>query len=154
MSRPKVALIGTGGTISSLGRDGFDVQDYITLGQMLDAEGMLAKFPRLSDLAEVLGEDRSAAMCRELTKKFEEVRRAPLSELAASLAQTPVKGEIVLLVDRKHSVNINEVDIESELRDALKTLSVRDAADLVAKAHDLPRRQVYQAALKLGKGET
>ena len=54
MSRPKVALIGTGGTISSLGRDGFDVQDYITLGQMLDAEGMLAKFPRLSDLAEVV----------------------------------------------------------------------------------------------------
>lgn len=107
----------------------------------------------LVDAVETLG-DRPAAIARELTKKFEEVRRAPLSELAASLAQTPVKGEIVLLVDRKHSVNINEVDIESELRDALKTLSVRDAADLVAKAHDLPRRQVYQAALKLGKGET
>ena len=96
----------------------------------------------LRDAAQVMGEDRQGALCRELTKKFEEVRRAPLSELAASLAQTPVKGEIVLLVDRKHSVNINEVDIESELRDALKTLSVRDAADLVAKAHDLPRRQV------------
>ena len=107
----------------------------------------------LVDAVETLG-DRPAAIARELTKKFEEVRRAPLSELAASLAQTPVKGEIVLLVDRKHSANINEVDIESELRDALKTLSVRDAADLVAKAHDLPRRQVYQAALKLGKGET
>ncbi len=106
----------------------------------------------LADAAEILG-DRPAALARELTKKFEEVRRFPLTDLAAQLAETPVKGEIVLLVDRKHSANINEVDLEQELKDALRSLSVRDAAELVAKAHDLPRRKVYQAALKLGKAE-
>ena len=42
--RPRVAVIGTGGTISSVGRDPFDIQNYITLGKMLDAEGMIAKF--------------------------------------------------------------------------------------------------------------
>lgn len=106
----------------------------------------------LADAAEILG-DRPAALARELTKKFEEVRRASLVELAADLAQAPVKGEIVLLVDRKHSENISDSDLEQELQTALEMHSVRDAADLVAKAHNLPRRQVYQAALKLGKGD-
>ncbi|CUK01221.1 Ribosomal RNA small subunit methyltransferase I [Ruegeria denitrificans] len=105
----------------------------------------------LSDLAEVLGEDRQAAMCRELTKKFEEVRRGSLGELAAALQGQTVKGEIVLLVDRGHSETINESDIEEALTRALETHSVRDAADLVSQMYKLPRRPIYQKALKLGK---
>ena len=50
----KVALIGTGGTISSLGQDGFDVQDYSRHGMILDSAGMLDRFPRLSELAEIV----------------------------------------------------------------------------------------------------
>lgn len=50
----KVAIIGTGGTISSLGRDTFDVQDYITLGKMNDAAGMIAYFPEVSELADLI----------------------------------------------------------------------------------------------------
>ncbi|MEL7469279.1 MAG: asparaginase [Pseudomonadota bacterium] len=50
----KVAIIGTGGTISSLGRDAFDVQDYITLGKMNDAAGMIAHFPEVSELADLI----------------------------------------------------------------------------------------------------
>ncbi|MFY2823617.1 16S rRNA (cytidine(1402)-2'-O)-methyltransferase [Ruegeria sp. MALMAid1280] len=106
----------------------------------------------LSDLAEVLGENRSAAMCRELTKKFEEVRRGSLGELAAGLQGQTVKGEIVLLVDRGHSETVNESDVEEALRRALETHSVRDAADLVSDMYKLPRRPIYQKALKLGKG--
>lgn len=105
----------------------------------------------LADAAEVLGGDRKAAMCRELTKRFEEVRRATLAELAGDLAQNPVKGEIVLAVDRGHSETVKEGDIETDLRQALETLSVRDAADMVATAHGLPRRQVYQQALAIAK---
>lgn len=105
----------------------------------------------LKDMAEVLGADRPAAMCRELTKKFEEVRRATLGELAAALAGATVKGEIVLLVDRGRSPNIREIDIEASLREALAGNSVKDAADLVSRMHGIARRQVYQMALKLGK---
>jgi L-asparaginase len=52
--RAKVAVIGTGGTISSVGRDPFDLQNYVTLGKMLDAEGMLAKFPEGERFAEMI----------------------------------------------------------------------------------------------------
>ncbi len=50
----KVAVIGTGGTISSVGRDEFDLQNYVALGKMLDAEGMIAKFPEGQRFAEMI----------------------------------------------------------------------------------------------------
>ncbi|WP_171239863.1 16S rRNA (cytidine(1402)-2'-O)-methyltransferase [Ruegeria sp. HKCCA5491] len=106
----------------------------------------------LADLAHVLGGDRQAAMCRELTKKFEEVRRGTLGTLATEIAGQTVKGEIVLLVDRGHSETVNESDVEEALKRALETHSVRDAADLVSEMYKLPRRPIYQKALKLGKG--
>lgn len=52
--RPKVAVIGTGGTISSVGRHPFDLQNYVTLGEMLDAEGMLEKFPDGREFADLI----------------------------------------------------------------------------------------------------
>lgn len=105
----------------------------------------------LRDAAEVFGADRQAAMCRELTKKFEEVRRDDLATLAARYAEITPKGEVVVLVDRGRSAPVKEDDITSALQNALQDLSMRDAVDLVARAHDLPRRKVYQAALTLGK---
>ena len=106
----------------------------------------------LSDLADVLGSDRHAALCRELTKKFEEVRRGSLGELSDAYEGQSVKGEVVLLVDRSHSQTVNESDVEEALIKALRTHSVRDAADLVSQMYELPRRPIYQKALKLGKG--
>lgn len=106
----------------------------------------------LSDLADVLGADRQAALCRELTKKFEEVRRATLGQLAEDYKGKTVKGEVVLLVDRSHSQSVNESDVEEALQKALETHSVRDAADLISEMYNLPRRPIYQKALKLGKG--
>ncbi|EEX08570.1 conserved hypothetical protein [Ruegeria lacuscaerulensis ITI-1157] len=106
----------------------------------------------LSDLAQVLGGERQAAVCRELTKKFEEVRRASLAELSEQYRDATVKGEIVVLVDRAHSQAVNDSDVEEALRQALETHSVRDAADLVSRMYDLPRRPIYQKALKIGKG--
>ncbi|WP_299662956.1 16S rRNA (cytidine(1402)-2'-O)-methyltransferase [uncultured Ruegeria sp.] len=106
----------------------------------------------LADLADVLGGDRQAALCRELTKKFEETRRGTLAELAAAYLGATVKGEVVLLVDRAHSQTVKESDVEEALKRALETHSVRDAADLVSEMFSLPRRPIYQKALKLGKG--
>lgn len=104
----------------------------------------------LVDMAEVLG-DRPAALCREITKKFEEVRRASLSDLEASLEEAPVKGEIVVLVDRQGEEEVSEADLESDLRAALQDMRVKDAAAMVAETHGLPRRTVYQMALNLAK---
>jgi 16S rRNA (cytidine1402-2'-O)-methyltransferase len=105
----------------------------------------------LRDAATALGAGRKAAMCRELTKKFEEIQRDTLENLAETYqAQTP-KGEVVVLIDRSRSESVNHLDLETDLQRALKEMSMRDAVDLVAQTHGLPRRQVYQAALALGK---
>ncbi|WP_375689293.1 16S rRNA (cytidine(1402)-2'-O)-methyltransferase [Pseudooceanicola sp. LIPI14-2-Ac024] len=104
----------------------------------------------LADAAEVLG-DRPAALARELTKKFEEVRRGTLTELAASCADTPPKGEIVVLVEYDDSGIVSDTDLETDLRAALATMSVRDAADHVAAARGAKRRDVYQRALEVAR---
>jgi len=101
----------------------------------------------LADLANIMGEDRRGVVCRELTKRFEETRRGTLGELAASLAEQPVKGEIVVLIDRAEPKPASEQDVEAALAEALTRLSVKDAAAEVAAALNLPKRQVYQMAL-------
>lgn len=104
----------------------------------------------LRDAAQVLGGDRQAAVCRELTKKFEEVLRGSLDELATTCADRTLKGEIVVLVDRARLPNVAEVDLDSALTEALRTQSVRDAADRVSMELGVKRRQAYQRALQLG----
>jgi 16S rRNA (cytidine1402-2'-O)-methyltransferase len=104
----------------------------------------------LADAAEMLGADRPAAMCRELTKKFEECRRGTLGELAENLAAGPIKGEVVVVIGRGEIKAVSESVMTEMLQDALMRMSVRDAADVVAEGTGAPRRQVYQMALKLG----
>jgi 16S rRNA (cytidine1402-2'-O)-methyltransferase len=104
----------------------------------------------LSELSEAFGEMREAAVCRELTKRFEEVSRGTLGALAAEFADRAVKGEIVLLVDRDRS-EASEEDMQASLAAALEEMSVKDAAASVALALGLPKRQVYQAALEIAK---
>lgn len=106
----------------------------------------------LADAADILGPERQGAVCRELTKKFEEIQRGTLADLAAMYAEKPPKGEIVVLIDRSGSPDVNEAGIEEDLKTALTTTTMRDAVDMVAKAHNLPRRQVYQMALAMTKG--
>ncbi|WP_425500506.1 16S rRNA (cytidine(1402)-2'-O)-methyltransferase [Roseovarius bejariae] len=103
----------------------------------------------LRDASEVLGASRRAVVCRELTKKFEEVLRGSLQELADTCAERTMKGEIVVLVDRGDLPNVDEADLDSVLRDVLREKTVRDAADDVAAKLGLKRRQVYQRALQL-----
>lgn len=103
----------------------------------------------LTELRDTLGEDRQAAVCRELTKRFEEVSRGTLAELAADFAERPVKGEIVVVIDRAGVRAADAGEIETRLREALRCHSIRDAAAEVSQALGLPRRQVYQTALRL-----
>ena len=103
------------------------------------------------DAASTLGGERPAVICRELTKKFEECRRGSLFELFNELEGVTLKGEIVVLIDRARLPVVKPEDIEQSLTKALATNSVRDASELVAIALGVPRRQVYQVALTLGR---
>lgn len=103
----------------------------------------------LGELCDTLGETRPAAMCRELTKKFEEVRKGTLRELEESLRDTPVKGEIVMLVGRAEAHEVSEADLEADLAEALERLSLKDAAHEVAAKYGLKKRDVYQMALAM-----
>ncbi len=102
----------------------------------------------LEDAVEVLG-DRPARICRELTKKFEEVRTGTLSELCASCDENPARGEIVLLVNRPPDETVSADSLTDALKAALAVMSVKDAAKYVAEATGAPKRDVYQLALKL-----
>jgi len=108
----------------------------------------------LEALAEALG-PRPAAVTRELTKRFEEVRRGTLPELAAHYAAHAARGEIALVVGpAEDDAPEGEAALDARLRAALATgESLRDAAALVAAATGLPRKQVYARALELREGK-
>ena len=101
----------------------------------------------LTDLVAVLGE-REVALCRELTKRFEEVRRGPLSAVLAAL-DGEVRGEVVVVVGRGGPREVTEEEIRARLAEAMATMRLKDAATAVAGALGLPRQQVYRLALGL-----
>lgn len=103
----------------------------------------------LEEMVSVLGSERRAAVCRELTKRYEEVARGTLAELSEQFSQRDVKGEVVVVVDRGQTEVATEDDLETALKSALAKVSVREAATQVAQDLGLPRRQVYQAALAM-----
>jgi len=105
----------------------------------------------IADAATVLGGTRQAALCRELTKKFEECLNGTLNELTEALSERTLKGEFVVLIDRKGDEDGEDMDVEAALRDALKSMSLRDASEAVSKASGLPKRKIYQLALEIGK---
>ena len=100
----------------------------------------------------VFGESRRAVVCRELTKRFEEVTRGSLAELVAAFDGRDVKGEIVILVDRSAPVAADQGTVEAALDEAMQSMSVKDAASAVSEAFGLARREVYQMALMRGRG--
>jgi 16S rRNA (cytidine1402-2'-O)-methyltransferase len=107
----------------------------------------------LADLANGLGA-RAAAICRELTKMFEEVRRGPLEELAAHFAKVGApKGEIVLVIappdDSARAVSSEELD--ARLKRALARGSLKDAVAEVTDETGVSRREVYARALVLSE---
>jgi 16S rRNA (cytidine1402-2'-O)-methyltransferase len=113
-----------------------------------EAPHRLAEF--LADAAAVLG-PRPAAVCRELTKHFEEVRRGTLDELAAHYAEHAPRGEICVVIGPALAEEASAETLDEALRTALASMSVKDAAAAVATATGLPRKQVYARALQLGR---
>jgi 16S rRNA (cytidine1402-2'-O)-methyltransferase len=128
------------------------------LAELAQVPGTLVFFesPRrvaesLADCLAALG-NRGAAIARELTKFYENVRRGTLAELAAALAgEEPPKGEIVLLIapPEAGSGRIAEAELDAKIGEALTAHSVKDAASVVSASTGQPRRQVYARALQL-----
>ena len=105
----------------------------------------------LADLAAALGA-RAGAVCRELTKLHEEVRRGDLATLADEYAHgAETRGEFVVVVAPPAEESATASDVDALLRDALARVSVKDAVGEVALATGRPRREVYQRALELSK---
>ena len=107
----------------------------------------------LDDMREVWGDSRQVAICRELTKKFEEVTTGTLEDVTAAYGGRTVKGEIVIVVARAEAIEADPADIETALRHRLAEMSLKDAAAEVAQQFDQPRRQIYQLGLSLEKDE-
>ena len=110
----------------------------------------------LADMAAVLG-DRAAAVARELTKLYEEVRRGALGELARHYAASgPPKGELVVVVAPPETAApaLAPEALDAQLQAALAEMTLRDASAAVAAATGLPKREVYARALVLaGRGK-
>lgn len=106
----------------------------------------------LADLAAAFGL-REAAICRELTKLHEEVRRDALPALAAHYAgDAETRGEFVIVVaPAPEEVQPEMQDVDAMIRSALERISVKDAVAEIVAATGLPRRDVYQRALELAK---
>jgi len=107
----------------------------------------------LADMASVLG-PRPAAVARELTKLFEEVRRENLPALAQHYAEAgPPKGEVVVIVGPPLVAEATAFDLDGALKPALAKHSLKEAVANVSAATGLPRRQVYARALALKAGD-
>src|ERR1700682_1922370 len=106
----------------------------------------------LADLAGIMGA-RDAAICREMTKMHEEVRRAKVSELALSADTLETRGEFVLVIGPPAADTqiMAEDKLDELLRSSLKRDSVKDDVAHAGELSGPPRRQIYARALELAK---
>jgi 16S rRNA (cytidine1402-2'-O)-methyltransferase len=91
-------------------------------------------------------------VCRELTKRYEEVTRGRAAELATAFAGREVKGEVVVLVDRAAAAAPDDGTVAAALDAALETMSVKDAATFVSQTLGIPRKIAYRIALDRSQG--
>ena len=127
---------------------------FLQAAAALPATLILFESPRrikgmLDDLVQHFGQERECALCRELTKRHEEIIRGSLGMVANMLAGRELRGEIVLVIDRPRAAAPDSALLADALRQALQAHSLREAVAQVAAAHGAPRRQVYQLALEI-----
>jgi len=113
-----------------------------------EAPHRLAAF--CAEAAEIFGE-RPAAVCRELTKFYEEVRRGSLPELAAHYAEHAARGEITVVIGPAEDEPASAEGLEAALAAALGQMSLKDAVNAVSTATGLARKLVYSAALEINQ---
>ena len=109
----------------------------------------------LADLRDAFGAQRRVALCRELTKLHEEVRRTTLGEAAEWYAQNPPKGEFVLVLEGAAPVEAEGASLEEGMKQVLALRaggsSLRDAVRQAAAQTGLPKNELYDLALSRGR---
>jgi len=105
----------------------------------------------LRDLASIMGA-RDAAICREMTKLHEDIRRAPVSELAKAADTLETRGEFVLVIGPPAGAQMMAEDaLDDLLRSSLQRDSVKDAVAHAVELSGRPRREIYARALEVAK---
>jgi 16S rRNA (cytidine1402-2'-O)-methyltransferase len=105
----------------------------------------------LADLAAIMG-DRDAAICREMTKLHEDIKRGPVTELARDASTLETRGEFVLVIGPPADKAAMAVDqLDELLRERLSRDSVKDAVAHAVELSGRPRREIYARALELAK---
>ena len=161
---PGASAVLAGLTVSGLPSDTFLFAGFLPpkegarrqrLGELAGIPATLVLFEAPSRLArslaampEIFG-NREVVVARELTKRFEEVRRGTADTLAAWAEAAEFKGEIVILVAPPGVVAVTDAAIESALSEALVSLSLRDAVREVAEALKAPKSRIYEIGLKI-----
>ena len=130
---------------------------WIAGWSQIDATVIAYESPRrvrqlLTDLCDS-DPNRMVVICRELTKKFEEVIRGSVSELLDRIPAEGLRGEVVVLFGRPEPRAAGPDEIRAALAGALAQGSVKDAASAVANRLNLPRKEVYAMALQMTKEE-
>lgn len=105
----------------------------------------------LTTLSEVFGPDIEVSLCRELTKKFEDIRRGPVAQVLHSVTDDPPRGEIVLVIGPRPETEDLD-DVRDMLAKLLVTQKVKDAAKMVSAKYNVSQREVYQMALEIKSG--
>lgn len=130
------------------------------LAELADVPGTLVFFESPARLPAALAamadafQTREVAVARELTKRFEEIRRGTAAALAAWAEAKQVKGEIVIVVGPAAAKDVTDADINAGLDKALQDMSLRDAARAVADDLNVARSRVYELGLKLKSGKS
>jgi len=160
---PGPSAVITALAVSGLPSDRFTFEGFLPRksGERRQALAALAREPRtmiffespsrlaasLADMSDVFGAERPAAVCRELTKKFEEVRRAPIASLQEWAAEG-VRGELVVVVGGAQPELVSAAEAHELVAAAVAAgARLKDAARDVAALTGLSARELYQDAL-------
>ena len=125
------------------------------LADLAASPGTLVCFESAKRLADLLAAidavlgPREVCVARELTKKFEEIISGAAGDLAARFAAAPPKGELVVLIGPGAQKQTDGAALDAMLRDAMATMSRRDAVQAVAETSGVAKKQVYARALQL-----
>ena len=103
----------------------------------------------LSVMQKIYTSTRRVVICREMTKKYEEVLRGSISEIHKQISKRKIKGEICLLIEGDKSFTESSMNLNSEIKDlALKKMSPNEAAKLISSITKQNKRDIYKWLIK------
>ena len=128
---------------------------YLQKIQNLDATIVYYESPKrtlstLKDISKIFGNDRLISVCREMTKKFEEVIRGTVDQVIDEIkSRHSFKGEVVIVLGPPTKKEISDEEIYSALQIALQEYRIKDAATQISEQFGVPKKRSYEMALRI-----